>query len=217
MVGSGQPTRGYRAGMDDPSVLGSEARGPDLPVAAGADHPRVGPAAAAADGRHHAHEALAPHWSFTVTLIVLAVAFGWHATNTVAYIAEVLVALSAVAASPLLVAFTPSVRHRRRTDPRKQHRHRSRGERLSVALLALSAVGLVLVATAGLETWVTAAMFGVVMALLLVTLYHDRAVPVELEHVEGWSARLSHALHSPAFAGLLLFLGMMTSVTLAWW
>lgn len=217
MGGSGHPGRSYRAGMDDPSALGSGVRGPDFPVAAGADDRRIGPSASADDGRHHAHEALAPHWSFTVTLIVLAVAFGWHATNTVAYIAEVLVALSAVAASPLLVAFTPSVRHRRRTDPRTPHRHRGRGERLSVALLVLSAVGLVLVATAGLSTWVTAAMLGGVVALLLVTLYYDRAVPVEAEHVAGWSARLSHALHSPAFAGLLLFLGMMTSVTLAWW
>lgn len=197
-------------------MVGTEHR-PESPPGGATETQRVDAAPDAQEGRHHAHESLAPHWSFTVSLIVLAVAFGWHATNTVAYVGEVLVALSAVAASPTLVAFTPSVRHRRRTRPRRQHRHRPHGERLSIALLVLSVVCLVLVAIAGLSTTVTVVIIGLVLLLLVATLYHDRAVPVEPNHVEGWSARLSHALHSPAFAGLLLFLGMMTSVTLAWW
>jgi len=165
---------------------------------------------------HHAHHALAPHWSFTLTLLLLAVAFGFHASNTLDYVAEVMVAMGAVAASPTLVAITPSVRHRRRVNPRRRHPHHHHGVRLSLVLLAISAVCVLLSATVGLASWVTIAVLGLVVALLAATIYTDRAVPVEPEHLDGWSARLSHALHSPAFAGLLVFGGTVASILIAW-
>lgn len=169
-----------------------------------------------ADDDHHAYHALAPHWSFTGTLLLLAVAFGFHAGDKLAYAAEVMVAMSAVAASPLLLAATPSVRHRRRVNPRRRHPSHRHGVRLSLVLLAASATCVLLSAVVGLASWVTIAVLVLVMALLVATLGNDRAVPVEPEHLDGWSARVSHALHSPTFAGLLLFGGTVASILIAW-